>query len=487
MTYRKLLIINTVLIILAVLFFHSSLKAAERNDIRLNDVPLSLVVNVVQDITDYDFVLHPSAQNIKVNAFIHSTDNPNQVYEYLLSLLKVNNLQTYEENGQIQIVPIQRQSQIVRPTIQPEKISLPEPTKEPPKEINLRVVSLRNANPLELIETMSGLLPGIKIKQDLETHSLILAGDDLTQIDKAIQTIRQLDQPRKQVLVEAIIAEISTDQAKEMGVAFNYDGYSNDQVGTFLGANNKGTGNILDILASPTLHTGLLFGLGGGGSSPFSLLYRALNNDAQTKILSTPSLVTANNKKAYIVVGQNVPFVTGQYTSTANASNPENPFQTIERKDIGIKFDVTPRISYNNTINLEINQEVSSVANSAQAADIITNKREIKTDVNIKDGQILVLGGLIQNANRNTQESIPYLSDIPLIGNAFKYKNNSNDQSNLVVFIRAQTIKPGQNPTQQRLAQATKQFPAIQKTAFKSDKKPEIPEPDTWMDDVYNW
>jgi general secretion pathway protein D len=471
------------LLLIALLLFSPYLIAEDRNDIRLNEVPLSLVVNIVEDITKYDFVLHPSAQNIKVNAYIRSTDNPNQVYEYLLSLLKVNNLQTYEENEQIQIVPIERKKSLIRPSTIPKSLTPETKAKEPPKPINLRVVSLRNANPEELIETMSGLLPGISFKQDIETHSLIIAGDDQTTIDKAIQTIRQLDQPRKQVLVEAIIAEISNDQAKEMGVAFNYDGYSNDQSGTFIGANNKGTGNILDILASPTLHTGLLFGLGGGGSSPFSLLFRALNNDAQTKILSTPSLVTANNKKAYIVVGQNVPFVTGQYTSTANASNPENPFQTIERKDIGIKFDVTPRISYNNTINLEINQEVSTVANSAQAADIITNKREIKTNVNLQDGQILVLGGLIQNANRHTKESVPYLSDIPVIGNAFKYNNQTNDQSNLVVFIRAQTIKPGQNPTHNKLAQTTKQFPQIKKTAF---KKAKLVEPDLFNDE-YEW
>jgi general secretion pathway protein D len=189
---------------------------------------------------------------------------------------------------------------------------------------------------------------------------------------------------------------------------------------------------------------GLSLALGSvkeSNSLNFITLIRALNTDTETNLLSTPSIVTLDNQEATIIVGQNVPFVTGSSTSSST-DGTSNPFQTIERQDVGTTLKVKPQINEGNTITLDIDQEVSTVSQAATSAvDLVTNKRAIKTAVQLEDGQLLVLGGLIDDTVIKVQQKVPFLGDIPFIGALFRSNSTRRIKQNLLVFIRATIIR----------------------------------------------
>jgi general secretion pathway protein D len=174
-----------------------------------------------------------------------------------------------------------------------------------------------------------------------------------------------------------------------------------------------------------------------------------LQTTGEGNILSTPTLLTLDNEEAKIIIGQNVPFVTGQYTNTAasagGASGNVNPFQTVERKDVGLTLKVKPQISENGTVKLQIYQEISSVQASSinSATGLITNKRSFETNVLVEDGGIIVLGGLLQDEYSGNQEKVPLLGDIPLFGNLFKTESRTRKKTNLMVFIRPVVVRDG--------------------------------------------
>jgi general secretion pathway protein D len=173
-----------------------------------------------------------------------------------------------------------------------------------------------------------------------------------------------------------------------------------------------------------------------------------LQTTGEGNILSTPTLLTLDNEEAKIIIGQNVPFVTGQFTNSAasaGANGTVNPFQTVERKDVGLTLKVKPQISENGTIKLEIYQEVSSVQPSSinSTTGLITNKRSIQTNVLVEDGGIVVLGGLLQDEYSGNQEKVPLLGDIPLFGNLFKTESRSRKKTNLMVFLRPVVVRDG--------------------------------------------
>ena len=171
-------------------------------------------------------------------------------------------------------------------------------------------------------------------------------------------------------------------------------------------------------------------------------MIRALSGDSETNLLSTPSIVTLDNQEAEIVVGQNVPFVTGETSTTGSSVDVTNPFRTIERQDIGVSLKVKPQINEGDTITMEIEQEVSNISGSATGAvDIVTNKRSINTTVQLEDGALLVLGGLIDEKVVNTEQKVPGLGDIPIIGALFRTSKSTKVKQNLLVFIRATIIK----------------------------------------------
>ena len=175
---------------------------------------------------------------------------------------------------------------------------------------------------------------------------------------------------------------------------------------------------------------------GVGVVSNLQLLARALESMSKANILSTPNILTLDNEEARIVVGQNVPFITGQFVGPASGGATVNPFQTIERRDVGLTLRVRPQISESGTIKLVIYQEVSSVQDTTSAAGIITNMRAIETNVLVDDGAIVVLGGLVQDSVTSNTEKVPLLGDLPLIGQLFRFESRRQQKTNLMVFLR---------------------------------------------------
>ncbi|MBE9564532.1 MAG: type II secretion system secretin GspD, partial [Proteobacteria bacterium] len=284
------------------------------------------------------------------------------------------------------------------------------------------------------------------IQADEETNALIISADPNT-IKNLRAVIRQLDIRRAQVLIEAIIAEITISKNKEVGVGLAVDGTQRDGGALPAGISNfAGVGDLLLSVAAgaaPTaLPSGLSFGIGGEGGSGirYGALLRALQTDTNTNILSTPNIVTLDNEEAELIVGQNLPFVTGSFTGTGS-TDPNNPFQTIERQDVGLTLKVTPQINEGDTVKLEIEQETSSVIPGTVEQGIATRKRSIKTSVLVDDGGILILGGLIQEEVSDTESKVPLLGDIPLIGFLFRTQNTTKTKANLMVFLRPTILR----------------------------------------------
>ncbi|MDB4582926.1 type II secretion system secretin GspD [Draconibacterium sp.] len=282
----------------------------------------------------------------------------------------------------------------------------------------------------------------VSVQADEDTNALVISASSAV-FPSLRSVIQQLDIPRAQVHVEAIIAEVSLDTARELGVQWAaYE--SGTGVFTTRFPNEPAPESLVDIVSgvlSP-IPTGLTLGLGSFSNSGLNIatIIRALEGDGETNLLSTPSIVTLDNQEAEIVVGQNVPFVTGQ--STSDASDTQNPFQTIEREDVGITLKVTPQINEGDAITLELYQEVSAIAaSSSGAVDIVTTKRSISTTVQLEDEQMLVLGGLIDDAYTDSEQKVPFLGDIPGIGALFRSNRTQKIKRNLMVFIRATIIK----------------------------------------------
>jgi general secretion pathway protein D len=257
-----------------------------------------------------------------------------------------------------------------------------------------------------------------------------------------------------QVLVEAIIVEVIADRQSELGVTWaiegtgsntpiavtNFPGFMNGVVQ--LGGAAAGGGGTTD--PSGLIEPGVTIGVGRLSDSgiSFAAILRALEGDADTNIISTPSVVTTDNEEATLNVGQEVPFVTGSFTNTGSAGGSVNPFQTIQREQIGVKLAITPQINDGDSMVLEISQEISSLAQSAGAAvDLITNQRIVETTVIVDDGEILVLGGLLEDVLRESDQRVPVLGSIPLLGNLFRSRKTEKFKTNLMIFIRPTILR----------------------------------------------
>jgi general secretion pathway protein D len=283
---------------------------------------------------------------------------------------------------------------------------------------------------------------GGQIQADPATNSLIITAPE-PQYRQLRAVIDQLDSRRAQVYVESLIAEVNADRAAEFGIQWQGAiGNSGDRVIGLLGTNfGEGARNILNLAAGETLPaTGLNIGAARRTNGVYVLgfLARFLQQNGEGNILSTPNLLTLDNEEAKIVIGQNVPFVTGQFTNTGASNGSVNPFQTIERKDVGLTLRVKPQISENGTIKMTIYQEVSSVQASSinSATGLITNKRTIESTVLVDDGAIVVLGGLLQDEYAGNQDKVPGLGDVPVVGGLFRSETRSRRKTNLMVFLR---------------------------------------------------
>ena len=297
-------------------------------------------------------------------------------------------------------------------------------------------------------------VPGI-IQADPATNSLIITAPDAVYNDLRA-ALEKLDVRRAQVYVEALVAEITAQKAAEFGIQWqdlNSAGSTSTSAGTFGGTNFGTSGqNILGIAANPgSIGRGLNIGVVKGVLTipgvngqilNLGLLVRALETNNNANILSTPTLLTLDNEEARIVIGQNVPFITGQYAVTGAATTP-TPFQTIERRDVGLTLRIRPQISEGGAVRLQIFQEVSSIQDSTNAAGVITNKRSVESTVLVNDGQIVVIGGLIQDTLTDGIEKVPVLGDLPGIGGLFQYKTRSHSKTNLMVFLRPTVLRDG--------------------------------------------
>lgn len=295
--------------------------------------------------------------------------------------------------------------------------------------------------------------PGI-IQADAATNSIIITAPDAI-YNNLRAALDKLDVRRAQVYVEALIAEISADKAAEFGIQWqNLSGLGKTGTQAFGGTNFGTSGqNIINMSKNPTMASrGLNIGVikdsitipGIGQIANLGLLVRALETDANANILSTPTLLTMDNEEAAIVIGQNVPFITGQYAMSGAATTP-TPFQTIERRDVGLTLRIKPQISEGGTVRLQMYQEVSSVdKTSSNPAGVTTNKRAVVSTVLVDDGQIVVIGGLIQDTVSDGEEKVPVLGDIPVLGGLFRYKTRSHQKTNLMIFLRPTLVRDSQ-------------------------------------------
>ncbi len=297
-------------------------------------------------------------------------------------------------------------------------------------------------------QSAASMAPGI-IQADAATNSIIITAPDAI-YNNLRAVVEKLDARRLQVYVEALIVELTATKAGEFGIQWqDLSGLGKSGTQVFGGTNFGGAGqNIISIAqnpasAGPGLNIGTLRGtvtIGGVQILNLGLLARALETDNNANILSTPTLLTLDNEEAKIVVGQNVPFITGQYAVSGAATTP-SPFQTIERKDVGLTLKIRPQISEGGVVRLQIYQEVSSVADTSNPAGVITNTRSIESTVLVDDGQIIVLGGLIQDSVNGGVSKVPVLGNIPVLGGLFRYNNHSRTKTNLMVFLRPTILR----------------------------------------------
>ena len=293
---------------------------------------------------------------------------------------------------------------------------------------------------------------GGQIQADPSTNSLIITAPE-PQYRQLRAVIDKLDARRAQVFVESLIAEVSADKAAEFGIQFQGAlGKKGENNIGLLGTNfNIAGANIISLATQAAKSgtapsTGGNFGVAtkqGNGVYVLGFLARFLESTGEGNVLSTPNLLTLDNEEARIVVGKNVPFITGQYTSNNSGSGSVNPFQTVERKDVGLTLRVKPQISEDGSVKLQVFQEVSSIDPSTltNANGPTTNKRSIESNVVVEDGAIVVLGGLLTDEYSGGVEKVPGLGDLPIFGNLFKGEKRGRTKTNLMVFLRPVVVR----------------------------------------------
>ncbi len=319
-----------------------------------------------------------------------------------------------------------------------------------------QVIYLNYAKAKELVATLKDIVKiyntknnknknvtDIAITADENTNSIIIQAP-VSSMQEIKKTIAKLDIRKAQVLVQAIIVEISDNIAAEIGVRWLLN--TSNAIGLI---DFTGSANLINLIAgnnglpNPSAigsGSSVVFGNSLSNNRGWGALLKALRSNSEVNILSTPSVVALDNENAKIIVGQEIPFITGQSTQ-----NSGNPFTTIQRKEVGLKLDITPQVNADNSIQLKIEQEVSSLQTAARlatgASDIITSKRSISTTVIIDNNEILILGGLTTRQTEEGEENIPIISSIPIIGNLFKNRRNQIDKRTLMIFVKADIIR----------------------------------------------
>ena len=317
------------------------------------------------------------------------------------------------------------------------------------KEGETNVVYLRYANASEILPILQNIetlvdddggtsAESVKtsIQADESTNAIIITAS-IASTNNIKNVIRLLDIRKAQVLIEAIIVEISSNDANELGIQWLAKGGSGVGLTNFNGAIpallSASTGDASNIASA--INKGVSFATGSYDStdnSGFGGILNALAGSGKANILSTPSIVTLDNQEAMIMVGKEVPFI----TNTEIVSVGSNPFQNFERKDVGLKLTVKPQINEGDTIKLDIEQEISNILPGSNASDLVTSKRKINTSVMVSNNKILVLGGLMDDSVIDSESKVPWFGDLPILGDAFTYKTQKIEKRNLLIFIR---------------------------------------------------
>jgi general secretion pathway protein D len=289
----------------------------------------------------------------------------------------------------------------------------------------------------------------ISIWADEQTNALVITAPPKT-MRSMMTVIDKIDIRRAQVLVEAIIVEISADKSAELGITWAMLSDGNLAAVTEFSGLTSGLTPLAGALAEDAvvdatslISDGINLGLGriSDTGTSFVGLIQALEADADSNIMATPTLVTLDNEEAEINVGQEVPFVTGSFSNTGSAGGAVNPFQTIERQQVGLTLKITPQINEGDAVLLEIDQEISSILPSIEASDIVTSNRSVTTSVIVNDGDTLVLGGLLQDELKETEQRVPILGSIPLIGALFRANKTEMRKVNLMIFIKPTILR----------------------------------------------
>ncbi len=293
----------------------------------------------------------------------------------------------------------------------------------------------------------------VSVWADTQTNAIVVNAPP-KMMRSLMQIVDKLDIRRAQVLVEAIIVEVIADKTAELGITWAVEGAASTTpiAATNFPAAGPGVVQLAGAAAGggegvdpgSLIGEGITFGVGRLSDTgvSFAAILRALEGDADTNIISTPSLVTTDNEEASLNVGQEVPFVTGSFTNTGGNVGSVNPFQTIQREQVGVKLTITPQINEGNSLLLDISQEISNIAQSVEGAtDLITNQRIVETTVIVDDGQILVLGGLLEDVLRESEQRVPILGSIPFIGALFRAQSTDKVKTNLLVFIRPKILR----------------------------------------------
>jgi general secretion pathway protein D len=335
---------------------------------------------------------------------------------------------------------------------------------------NTRVVYLEYANATRVAEVLTSVirntygLPATpeggqsrraSVEADADNNAIIITAE-LDLVEDLMDVVHRLDIQRAQVLVEAIIVEINDDVGQNLGIQWLFRDDSGAFASSFDAGNNlqqlgQVVGGALNEDRQQAL-TGLAAGLAGvagqtiglgrlGGSTDLLALIDLLQASSGANILSTPNILTTDNTEAIITVGESVPFITGSYTSTGNTGSIENPFQTINRQNVGTTLKVTPHVNRGDKVALDISQEISSISQRAGAVDLITNERKIETRVTVADGETVVLGGLIRDNVIQSETRVPLLGSVPGVGRLFRSTSSSVQKTNLLVFIRPTILR----------------------------------------------
>ncbi len=447
-----------------------------------NNVDLPVFIKFISELTNKNFVIDERIKG-KVTIFSPAKITADKAYQVFLSVMELKGFTVMPVGDVIQILPVG----------------------DVPPERNINVYYLENANAEEMAKVLSGILtkvtptPSLRTPKEFEgvvqiipdkpTNSLIImASPKDYETVKAV--IQKLDVKRKQVYVEAVIMEISLDKLREIGVELQSPlpttatGEIEQELAVAGGTNFGGITSL--ATQGPIGLTGLAVGVVKGtfkfGDKTFlnvGALLRALQSESDVNILSTPQLLTSDNQKAEIVVGQNVPFVSGQSLTPGGVVQT-----TIERKDVGITLRLTPQILENDMVKMDVFQEISTVTETPQAIGNLvvgptTNKRSANTAIIVKDQQTVVLGGLIRDNILKAERKVPILGSIPILGWLFKYQSKRVEKTNLLIFLTPYIVKePAELDTiTERKGEDMKDFLEKNKVENKEEKEKLLPPP----------